>query len=69
MADIYHTFPINAPVDKVFGGISTSEGIDRWWTKASLGAPNFTPFINFHLGQAMIGARRYPDSWRTKPLS
>src|SRR5258706_13210805 len=35
MADIFHTFIINAPPDKVFKGISTSEGLDNWWTKNS----------------------------------
>jgi len=39
MPDIYHTFPIKASAEKVFHAISTSEGIDRWWTKASLGVP------------------------------
>src|SRR5579859_3378608 len=39
MPDIYHNFSINAPIERVFLGISTSEGIDRWWSKASLGMP------------------------------
>ena len=35
MADIFHNFPIEAPPDKVFGAISSSEGLDKWWTKDS----------------------------------
>ena len=35
MADIFHTFIINAPANKVFEGITTSEGLDNWWTKSS----------------------------------
>jgi uncharacterized protein YndB with AHSA1/START domain len=50
MPDIYHTFPINAPADKVFRGISTSEGIDRWWTKASLGAPQLNAVYKLSFG-------------------
>ncbi len=35
MADIFHNFPIEAPAEKVFEAISLSEGLDKWWTKAS----------------------------------
>ena len=35
MADIFQTFTIKAPPQKVFEGISTSEGLDQWWTKNS----------------------------------
>jgi uncharacterized protein YndB with AHSA1/START domain len=35
MADIFHTFKIKASPDKVFEGISTSKGLDNWWTKSS----------------------------------
>lgn len=50
MPDIYHTFPIKASVEKVFRGISTSEGIDRWWTKASLGAPQLNSIYKLSFG-------------------
>src|SRR5579859_772666 len=50
MPDIYHSFPISTPVDKVFRGISTSEGIDRWWTKASLGAPQLNAVYKLSFG-------------------
>ncbi len=35
MADIFHNFSIEAPAEKVFEAISLSEGLDKWWTKAS----------------------------------
>jgi uncharacterized protein YndB with AHSA1/START domain len=50
MADIYHTFPIHAPIEKVFRGISTSDGLDRWWTKASLGAPQLNSVYKLSFG-------------------
>jgi uncharacterized protein YndB with AHSA1/START domain len=35
MADIFHHFPIKASSQKVFQAISTSAGLDAWWTKRS----------------------------------
>jgi len=35
MADIFHTFIIKAPIHNVFEGISSSRGLDNWWTKSS----------------------------------
>jgi uncharacterized protein YndB with AHSA1/START domain len=37
MADIYHDFPIKAPLERVFAAISTPPGLDAWWTKRSAG--------------------------------
>lgn len=37
MADIFHHFVINAPVQKVFEGVSTPAGLDAWWTKHATG--------------------------------
>ncbi len=39
MANIFHHFPINVPIEKVFNGISAPQGLDKWWTKSSLGKP------------------------------
>lgn len=39
MADIFHDFPVRAPLDRVFRAVSTSEGLDTWWTKRSAGRP------------------------------
>jgi uncharacterized protein YndB with AHSA1/START domain len=35
MADIFHNFPITASFHKVFEAISSSRGLDNWWTKSS----------------------------------
>lgn len=37
MADIFHYFPINTSVDRVFEAISTPDGLDKWWAKKTLG--------------------------------
>jgi uncharacterized protein YndB with AHSA1/START domain len=37
MADIYHDFPIKAPVERVYAAVSTPQGLDAWWTKRSAG--------------------------------
>jgi uncharacterized protein YndB with AHSA1/START domain len=39
MADIFQDFIIKAPATKVFGAISTPEGLAKWWTKKSSGKP------------------------------
>jgi uncharacterized protein YndB with AHSA1/START domain len=37
--DIYHDFPIFAPAQAVFDGVSTPAGLDQWWTDHSSGTP------------------------------
>lgn len=37
MASIFHYFPINVPIEKVFEAISTPEGLDKWWAKKTTG--------------------------------
>lgn len=39
MADIYHDFQIKAPLNRVYDAVSTSHGLDEWWTKRSSGEP------------------------------
>jgi uncharacterized protein YndB with AHSA1/START domain len=39
MPDIYHDFPIRAPLAEVFQAISSAPGLDRWWTLGSSGQP------------------------------
>ncbi len=39
MADILHDFPIKAPAQRVFQGVSAPAGLDTWWTKKSSGTP------------------------------
>ncbi len=37
MADIFHYFSINSPVEKVFEILSTPEGIEKWWAQKASG--------------------------------
>jgi uncharacterized protein YndB with AHSA1/START domain len=39
MADIFQDFPIKVPIERVYWAVSTPEGLNRWWTKRSAGAP------------------------------
>ena len=40
MPDIYHDFIIVAKKPAVFAAISTSRGLDEWWTETSAGEPS-----------------------------
>jgi len=50
MADIFHYFPINAPLEKVFESISTPKGLDTWWSKSSTGKPMTGETYKFSFG-------------------
>ncbi len=39
MPDIYLDLPIRESANRVFGAVSTPEGLDSWWTKRSAGNP------------------------------
>ena len=39
MPDIYHSFPIHSSPSKVFEYISSSKGLDKWWTKSCIASP------------------------------
>ena len=39
MPDILHDFPIFAPAQTVFDGVSTGPGLAQWWTERSSGRP------------------------------
>jgi hypothetical protein len=39
MADLFHYFPINGWLEKVFKGVSIAKGLDSWWSKGSAGKP------------------------------
>ena len=39
VADILHDWPIDVPIDRVFEAVSTSAGLDAWWTETSKGVP------------------------------
>ena len=48
MADIFHYFPVNAPIEKVFEIISTPSGLDKWWAANSSGKSAIGEIFNFH---------------------
>ncbi len=48
MNDIFHYFPINASIAKVFDAISTPNGLDKWWTKRSSGKVDIGETFHFH---------------------
>ena len=39
MPDIFHDFPIKAPVSVVFQAMTTPEGLDSWWTQRAERVP------------------------------
>lgn len=50
MPDIFHTFIVNAPADKVFNGITTEQGLDSWWTISSKADPAVGGNYNLYFG-------------------
>jgi uncharacterized protein YndB with AHSA1/START domain len=39
MPDIFHTFFVKAPAERVYQCVATPQGLDSWWTKSSAGKP------------------------------
>jgi len=39
MADIFHSFPVNAPIEQVFNAVAVPDGLNQWWTLSSSGQP------------------------------
>ncbi|HET7203618.1 MAG TPA: SRPBCC domain-containing protein [Steroidobacteraceae bacterium] len=76
MVDILHRVGIKAPVSKVYGALSTVEGIAAWWTRDASGAaaPGENIELQFHTpngerigGMAMEVVALEPDKhvhWR-----
>lgn len=54
MPDIFHSFKIKALPDKVFEGISTSKGLDNWWTKSSEEQPEMGGIYTLNFGAQYI---------------
>jgi uncharacterized protein YndB with AHSA1/START domain len=50
MATIYHYFPINGSIEKVFEVISTEQGLDIWWSKNSEGKPSVGEIFQLSFG-------------------
>lgn len=51
MADIYHTFIVQADLHKVFLNITTQEGLDNWWTKSATGTGKNGEVYNLFFGE------------------
>ncbi|WP_298760468.1 SRPBCC domain-containing protein [uncultured Psychroserpens sp.] len=54
MVDIYHQLTINESVSKVFKAISTSDGLDKWWSKSTLGLPKLNEKYTLNFGNDCI---------------
>ena len=50
MADILHHFPIKGSPQQVFKAVSTSEGLDSWWTKSSSVTPEYAGEYKLNFG-------------------
>lgn len=65
MPDIFHDFPIAAPVLQVFGVLCAPDGLDAWWTKQAEGRPGVGNRYRFYFGPEHDWAgviRRYQPS-------
>ncbi len=66
MADIFHHFPIKAPLRQVFQAVSSPAGLDAWWTKGSSGEPEEQSeyMLNFgpEHGWRAVVSRLVPDT-------
>ena len=54
MAEIFHSFTVNAPLSNVFEGISTPKGLDTLWTKSSAGIPGLHEIYKLDFGPHYI---------------
>ena len=54
MPGIYHNFVVNAATSEVFNGVSTSKGLNVWWTKESEGKPIIGSIYNLDFGPGYI---------------
>jgi uncharacterized protein YndB with AHSA1/START domain len=50
MANIFHSFTINAPIKNVFEGISIPGELDKWWSKSSEGDPGLHEMYKLYFG-------------------
>ena len=50
MPDIYHDVPIGGTVEDVFKGVSASEGLSKWWSKAGSGEAGPEKEMSFDFG-------------------
>lgn len=50
MPDIYHDVPITGSLTEVFYGVSTTEGLSKWWSKGGSGEAGVGQEMNFDFG-------------------
>ncbi|MEM7482332.1 MAG: SRPBCC domain-containing protein [Acidobacteriota bacterium] len=62
MLEILHDLPIQAPLSRVFRAISTPEGLDLWWTKASTGMPTVGSEYELDFGPGYLWTARVTRS-------
>src|SRR5512135_274575 len=66
MPDILHRIGVNAPPDRVFGALSTLEGLRRWWVVETTGDTTTGGLIDFGFCEMQV-LRSEPGSlvhWR-----
>ena len=75
MADIYHTFRITQPVEKVFEAIGSPEVLSAWWTLTAIGSPGQGEIYDLNFGPGYLWqaevSRFEPESrfeWRFRDL-
>ena len=51
MPEIFHDFPVFAPVERVFEAVSTPAGVDRWWARSSKGKAHPKAEWELHFGE------------------
>ncbi|HEV8285694.1 MAG TPA: hypothetical protein VGQ09_15375 [Chitinophagaceae bacterium] len=69
MADIFHYFQINAPLEKVFKSVSTPKGLDIWWSKSSTGKLAIGETYHLSFGPEYNWAELFLNTSLTKNLN
>src|SRR4051794_9568392 len=68
MEKIYHHFVIKAPVAKVFGSITTVEGLRNWWTTDTTGSPDKNGELRFGFGADTFNKMKVMGMEKNKSL-
>src|SRR6185436_4214331 len=68
MLKIYHNFKIHAPAEKVFGAISTINGLKNWWTTETSGNPEPGGEIRFGFGKDLYNLMKVTAGERNKSV-
>lgn len=75
MADLFHHFPIEAPLEPVWSAVSDPAGLDSWWTKTSSGIAELGSEYRLGFGPGfdwraeVTRCSRSPDSARQENAS